>query len=106
MSVGPDVHGINTNKIPAIQQAIDDWIKDIESAKLTDVSKYITNAIKGNVQEGKLKALCQSCDSYTKTLTSKLTTYKRRLDEVAANYKKNDANSTAFSDAISQIKKS
>ena len=100
-----DARGINTNKIPAMKEAIDEWANAIEAAKITVSAKNITLAIKGTNQCAEIKKLCQACDSYANTLTSKLRAYKNRLDQVKMVYEKNDLNSTAISDITSSIKK-
>ena len=99
-----DVTGIDTGKISAMQNAIEEWAKAIDSKKITISSKNATNAIKGTTQVAEIKKLCQACDSYPNTLTSKLRSYKNRLTEVKAAYAKNDQTSTAISDVTSAIK--
>ena len=99
-----DVTGINTAKIGAMQQAIEDWAKAVDSAKITLASKNVTKAIKGSVQQAQVKKLCQACDSYTNTLTTKLRNYKNRLKVIGERYAYNDNDATAFSSATSAIK--
>lgn len=99
-----DTTGINTNKIGAMKRAIEDWAKAVDASKITVSAKNVTKAIKGSVQEGEIKKLCQACDSYANALTKKLREYETRLDEVKAAYEKNDADSTAISSVTSAIK--
>ena len=99
-----DTTGINTAKISAMQQAIEDWAKAIDAANITASSKNITSAMKGNTQVGEIKKLCQACDSYTNTLTAKLRAYKNRLSDVKTAYAKNDTSSTAVSNVTSSVK--
>lgn len=98
------ITGINTSKISSIQNAIEDWAKAVDAAKITVSSKNVVAAIKGTTQEAQVKSLCQACDSYTNTLTSKLRAYKTRLTEVKAAYEKNDGSSTAISSVTSSVK--
>lgn len=98
------VTGINTSKINAMQNAIEDWAKAIDAAKITVSSKNVVAAIKGSTQEAQVKSLCQACDSYTNTLTSKLRAYKNRLTDVKAAYAKNDESSTSISSVTSHVK--
>ena len=99
-----DVTGINTAKIGLMQQAIEDWAKAVDAAKITIASKNVTKALKGTTQETQVKSLCQACDSYTNTLTAKLRAYKTRLNDVKTAYAKNDQSSTAFSSVTSSVK--
>ena len=99
-----DTTGINNNKISAMQQAIEDWAKAVDAAKITLAAKNITNAMKGSTQVSEIKKLCQACDSYTNTLTAKLRAYKNRLSDVKTAYVKNDSSSTAISNVTGQIK--
>ncbi len=100
-----DVTGIDTGKISAMQNAIEEWAKAIDSKKISLSSKaVITNAIKGSTQVNEVKKLCQACDSYANTLTAKLRAYKERLTDVKAAYAKNDTSSTAISDVTAAIK--
>ena len=99
-----DTTGINSNKVSAMQQAIEDWAKAIEAAKITLAAKNVTQALQGSSQVDQVKRLCQACDSHTLTLTSKLRTYKNRLNDVKAAYTKNDTSSTAISTVSNQVK--
>ena len=100
---GVSVRGINTAKIPKMEEALDEWIKAINAAKITNSSKNITKALKGTTQEGELKKLCQAVESYTNNLTNLLSAYKNRLSEVKAAYEKNDTSSTSLSDVTAAI---
>ena len=99
-----DTTGINTNKIAAMQNAIEAWAKAVDAAKITVASKNVTAALKGTTQEAAVKKLCQACDSYTNTLTAKLRAYKTRLSDVKAAYQKNDTSSTSISSVTSSVK--
>ena len=99
-----DTTGINTDKIPAMQNAIEAWAKAVDAAKITVASKNVTAAMKGSTQVDAVKKLCQACDSYTNTLTAKLRAYKNRLTEVQTAYKKNDTSSTSISSVTSAVK--
>lgn len=99
-----DSRGINTAKIPAMQQAITDWANAVDAAKITIASKNVTAALKGSVQQAEIKKLCQAVDSYTNTLTTKLRAYNSRLTDVKTAYEKNDSSSTSFSTTTSAIK--
>lgn len=99
-----DTIGINTEGIKKMQQAIEDWAKAVDAAKITVASKNITAALKGSTQVAQVKSLCQACDSYTNTLTKKLRDYEQRLTEVSVAYKKNDTSSTTISSVTSAIK--
>ena len=99
-----DTTGINTNKIAAMQNAIEAWAKAVDAAKITVASKNVTAALKGTTQEAAVKKLCQACDSYTNTLTAKLRAYKTRLSDVKTAYQKNDTSSTSISSVTSAVK--
>ena len=99
-----DTTGINSNKINAMQQSIEDWAKAVEAAKITLQAKSVTNAMQGSTQVDNIKKLCQACDSYTTTLTTKLRDYKNRLSDVKTAYAKNDTSSTSISDVTAAIK--
>ena len=99
-----DTTGINTNKIGAMKNAIEEWAKFVDSKKIAVQSKRVTAAIKGSGQEAQLQKLCQACDSYINTLTAKLRAYEARLSEVEENYKKNDTSSTAITNVTASIK--
>jgi len=99
-----DTTGINTNKIAAMQNAIEAWAKAVDAAKITVASKNVTAALKGTTQEAAVKKLCQACDSYTNTLTAKLRAYKTRLSDVKTAYQKNDTSSTSISSVTSSVK--
>ena len=96
--------GINTKNIPKMQQYIEDYANAIDAKKITVAAKNVTAALKGNSQVAAVKALCQACDSYANTLTSKLRAYKSRLTDVKAAYEKNDTSSTSISSVTSSIK--
>lgn len=99
-----DTRGINVNKIPAMQNAIEEWAKAVDAAKITVSAKNISVAMKGTTQAAQIKSLCQACDSYANTLTTKLRAYKNRLSDVKAAYVKNDQSSTAVSSVTSAVK--
>ena len=99
-----DVTGINTNKIGAMKNAIEEWAKAVDAANITVTAKNVGVALKGNTQASAIQKLCQACDSYANTLTGKLREYEARLSEVEANYKKNDTSSTAISSVTSAVK--
>lgn len=99
-----DTTGINTAKLSAMQQAIEDWAKAVDAANITLASKSVTQAMKGSNQVSQIKKLCQACDSYTNTLTAKLRTYKNRLSDVKTAYAKNDTSSTAISTVSAEVK--
>ena len=99
-----DTTGINTNNINAMKNAIENWAKAVDAAKITLSAKQIQTAVKGTTQAGEIKKLCQACDSYANTLTAKLREYERRLDDVKTAYVKNDASAKEFTQTASAIK--
>lgn len=99
-----DTTGLNSAKIAAMKNAIEAWADAVDRAKITVSSKNVTKAIKGSTQQAQVKSLCQACDSYANSLTSKLRKYEQRLDEVRQAYVSNDNNATAISSVTSQIK--
>ena len=99
-----DIKGFNTAKIQKMQDAIEEWAKAVDAAKITVSSKNVAKAIKGSTQAAQVKSLCQACDSYANTLTVKLRAYENRLNEVKSAYLKNDAESTAISSVTSAVK--
>ena len=100
-----DTTGINTDKIGAMQQAIENWAKAVDAANITLAAKSVAQAMKGNNQVTQIKKLCQACDSYSNSLTSKLREYKNRLNDVKIAYAKNDADSTAVSSYVTNVNK-
>ncbi len=99
------VTGINVAKIGEIQNAINEWRKAITSVDIVSTSKQISAAVKGTKREAEIKSLCQSMTSYVNTLTTKLTAYNNRLNEVKSAYVKNDStSSTALTNAKAAVK--
>ena len=96
--------GINTKKVSAMQQAIEDWANAIDAADITVSSKAITSAMKGSKQQAQIKKLCQQINSYVNTLTKELRSHEQELAQLAAGYAKNDSSSTAISNYTAAVK--
>ena len=82
--------GINTKKINTMEQAIEDWARAIDAANISLASKSVANAMKGSKQQAQIKSLCQSCNAYTKTLTTTLRKYEAKLEEAKEEVVKSD----------------
>ena len=50
-----DIKGINTAKIQKMQDAIEEWAKAVDAAKITVSSKNVAKAIKGSTQAEQVK---------------------------------------------------
>lgn len=73
------VTGINRAKINDIEKNIDDYVQAIENAKITEISKQLSNTLEGE-EKNIIKSTCQACDSYTNKLIKVLNDCKIKLE--------------------------
>lgn len=96
--------GINTNSIPRIKQAIEEYIKLINAKNITLAAKNVNAALKGSAQQNAVRQFSMRCNSYADSLTSGLRAFETTLDTVKAKYMQNDASSTAITDVANKIR--
>ncbi len=97
--------GINTAKISAMQKALSDYIAEVnKKVEISATRTVIQKAIKGSATENSLIELNKKIDAEFAEVTSKLSQFSTILDEMMAEYTKNDSSNTTFSEIASSNK--